>query len=567
MDGSSSSQLRCADAIVDTLEAVGVEVVTGIPGGAIAAMYDALVGRTRIRAVHVRHEAAAGFMAVGQHTARPSALPCVLVTSGPGITNALTGLAAAMSERTPMLVIAGEVPRSRFGHGALQEGSPAELDVLSMVRSVTVSREELSLPAQAAHKIALGAARARALRGPVFFTLPLDVSVSTVAPSSSVVAPAPVPAIDPHALDAALLELRRASNPLLLVGSGARGAAASIRRLARHLDIPVISTPRAKGILPWDDPHYVGIFGYGGHASTNQWLSQYRPDVTLALGCGFTEPSTNSWSPLLVPSRALIRVDLDPSTFGRNYSVEIPVVADCQRFVDALVDRLAPVERNARTWTGVQVLDAAACESDATPLRPERALSVLQQSLDADTVYTADIGEHLLFAIHYLRADRPGQFLASTNFGTMGSGIGAAVGHALADRSRRVVSVCGDFGFQMYGAELSTCVQEQLPVTFAVMNDARMRMVEAGTTRVYGRSLPMSGPPVDFAAVARAHGAKGYVIETVEQLRAALADLRSAGVAGGPAVLDLRIDPTARFAVNARVRELSNFSARSSNES
>jgi acetolactate synthase-1/2/3 large subunit len=556
MDGSGRSQRRCADAIIDTLESVGVDVITGIPGGAISATYDALVGRSAIRAVHVRHESAAGFMAIGQHKARPGALPCVFVTSGPGVTNLMTGLAAAHGERTPMLVIAGEVPRSRFGRGALQEGSAAMLDVLSMVRSVTVSREELSLPGAVAHRIALGAERARAQRGPVFFTLPLDVAVATVQSTSTLARSTSEPALDEHALLAAVAELRRASNPLILVGAGARGASALVRKLSRHLGAPVISSPRAKGVLRADDPYYLGVFGYGGHTSASTWLAEHRPDVTLALGCGFSEPSTNSWSPALTPSRSLIQVDVDPSNMGRNYAVDVPVLADCSRFIEALLARV-PAGPSRADLTGMRLLDADECQRDRSPLRPERVLTVLQSELPRGTVFTSDIGEHLLFAIHYLRCDDPSEFWASTALGTMGSGIGAAEGHALADRSRRVVSICGDFGFQMYGGELSTCVQEQLPVTFVVMNDSRMRMVEAGVQRIYGRGVSMLGPRVDFAAIAEAHGAKGYRVETVDELRAALRAPTT-----GPVVLDVCIDRTAAFAINGRVKEISNFTAK-----
>jgi len=184
-------------------------------------------------------------------------------------------------------------------------------------------------------------------------------------------------------------------------------------------------------------------------------------------------------------------------------------------------------------------------------------LAVLQSELPDDTVYTADIGEHLLFAIHYLKITQPDQFIASLSLGSMGSGIGAAIGAKLAAPHRRVVSICGDYGFQMYGMELATCVQERLDVTFVVMNDARMRMVEAGVERIYGRGSAMDGPLVDFAALARAHGATGYVARTVEELRSAL---RNASTIG-PTVIDVRIDRASTFPANARVQEISNFTA------
>jgi acetolactate synthase-1/2/3 large subunit len=184
-------------------------------------------------------------------------------------------------------------------------------------------------------------------------------------------------------------------------------------------------------------------------------------------------------------------------------------------------------------------------------------LTVLQEEVPKDTVYTADIGEHLLFALHYLQPSLADQFITSISLGSMGSGIGAAVGAKLAAPERPVISISGDFGFQMYGMELATCVQEHLGVVFLIMNDQRMRMVEAGGDRIYGRFVPLSGPPLDFAALARAHGALGFAVHTVAELRTALRSLTP----NKPAVIDVRIDPCSAFPVNARVQEMSNFAA------
>ena len=183
---------------------------------------------------------------------------------------------------------------------------------------------------------------------------------------------------------------------------------------------------------------------------------------------------------------------------------------------------------------------------------------MIQSGMPYDTVFTADIGEHLLFALHGLRVSRPDGLIASLALGSMGSGIGAAIGARLASPDRPVVSICGDYGFQMYGAELSTCVQERASVVFAIMNDARMRMVEAGVQRNYGRTMAMDGPRIDFAALARAHGARGCTVDTLDDLRSAIETRPT----DGPMVLDIRIDPDARFPANARAQEISNFPAR-----
>lgn len=549
---------RCVDHLVDALVRSGVDTVYGVPGGAISPVYDALVDRPGIRVVHVRHETSALFMAIGHTRMQPDALPCVLFTSGPGVTNAVTGLAAALGEGAPVVALGGEVPRAKFGRRALQEGSSDAIDVVSIVRSVTRSASCITIPGHAAFQVTAAAHEARARRGPVFLSLPLDVAVAPASRTVFARAIRTPPRPEPAALDAAAAALRDARDPLLLVGSGARGAAPAVRALAARLRIPVVTSPKAKGIVPEGAPYCLGVFGYGGHPSALEWLERHPPDVVLSLGCGLNEPSTNSWSPLLQASRTMIQVDLDPSQFGRNYRTDLALEGDCAEVLEALAARLD----DAGPWqlpdTGIRYLEPEVAREDRAPLAPARVLTVLQEELPADTVYTADIGEHLLFALHYLRASRPDQFIASLALGSMGSGIGAAIGAKLAAPQRPVVAVCGDYGFQMYGMELATCVQERVAVVFVVMNDARMRMVEAGIARNYGRAMPMDGPLIDFAALARAHGAHGFVVETIDDLRRAIEGRSEEG----PTVIDVRIDPTARFPMNARVQEISNFTAR-----
>jgi acetolactate synthase-1/2/3 large subunit len=530
--------------------------VYGVPGGAISPIYDALVDEQAIRVVHVRHETNALFMAIGHTRMQPGSLPCVLVTSGPGVTNTVTGLAAAIGEGVPVMVLGGEVPRSRFGRRALQEGSPDGIDVVSLVRTVTRSASMVGLAAHAEVQVAAAADRARAMRGPVFLSLPLDVAVAPATGTAFLRRALPPLAPDPTAIAAAAIALRNAERPLVLVGSGARGASRAVTQLAERLRIPVVTSPKAKGVVPDSSPMCLGVFGYAGHPSASEHLQACPPDVVLALGCGFSEPSTNSWSPALQATKTMIQVDLDPSQLGRNYRADLAIQAECELAVEAIDAALGDRGAWATPDLAVTYYEPEAARSDRLPLSPARVVTVLQEEVPEDTIFTADIGEHLLFAIHYLRATHPDQLVASLSFGSMGSGIGAAIGAKLVAPERRVVALCGDYGFQMYGMELATCVQEGLDVVFVVMNDSRMRMVEAGMKRIYRRTMAMDGPPVDFAAIARAHGAAGYVAHDATELRRAVRQAR------GPVVIDVRIDPEASFPVNARAQEISNWSAR-----
>ncbi|HWL88207.1 MAG TPA: thiamine pyrophosphate-binding protein [Polyangiaceae bacterium] len=553
----SARKIRCADRLVDVLEGAGVDTVYGVPGGTISPIYDALIDHPNIRVVHARHETSAMFMTIGHTRVRPNSLPCVLLTSGPGVTNSVTGLAAVLGEGVPVIVIGGEVPKAKFGHRALQEGSSETIDVVNIVRTVTRSAASISIPGHAAYQLANAIEHARTERGPVFLSLPLDVAMAAVPPIRFARPRTERSRIDEAVLIEVSRILRHAKRPLFLVGAGARGAAYEIRAMAERLRIPVITSPKAKGIVPETAPYCLGVFGYGGHPSTTEYLQQSPPDVVLALGCGLTEPSTNSWSKLLQASHTMIQVDLDPSQFGRNYRTDLAVHGDVTELVRDLRVRL----RDRAPWEGslgrVRYLQEETLEQDRIPLHPARVLRVLQEEMPPTTAYTSDIGEHLLFAIHYLQLSYPDQFVASYGLGSMGSGIGAAIGAKFAAPDRYVVAICGDYGFQMYGMDLAMCVQEGVGVTFLVMNDDRMRMVEAGIDRIYGRGLPMHGPRVNFAELARAHGARGFVAGDVSQLRAALRRVRP----DVPTVIDVRIDPASTFPVNSRVEEISNFAS------
>src|ERR1700687_2877644 len=257
---------RVADVIVQTLVELGVDTFYGIPGGAIASVYDALMDQESVTVINTRHETAAVFMAMG-HSRVSGKLPCVLMTSGPGITNGLTGIAAAHADGVPLIVIGGEVPKKNFGRGALQEGSKYQLDVLAMVRSVTKFSAEVSNPRAAATLVRKAGATARYGRqGPVFLSLPLDVASERVPSIRSSPQVSTNFDVDEDVLTQAAEALQKAERGLILVGSGTRHPEAIrwVGTLAATLQMPVATTPKAKGLFPESDPLSLGIFGFRG---------------------------------------------------------------------------------------------------------------------------------------------------------------------------------------------------------------------------------------------------------------------------------------------------------------
>ncbi len=552
------ARTRVADAIVQTLLELNVDSFYGIPGGAIASLYDALLDYPQVRLINTRHETSAAFMAMG-HSRVGDSLPCVLMTSGPGITNVITGLAAAYAEGIPLIAIGGEVPKKNFGRGALQEGSRYQLDVLGMVRSVTKYAAEITNPRAATTVVRKAVATALSgKQGPVFLSLPLDVANEKISPVRMSTQVSTRFEVDDEMMDGAAEALQQAGRGLIVVGSGARHpeAVRLIGALASTLQLPVVTTPKAKGLFPENDPLSLGVFGLGGHPSATDYLEQ-GIDTVLCVGCGLGETGTNSWSPLLQASRAFIQIDIDAAQIGKNYTVDHGLVGPAHVLLRGLVSRVHRRVVPAASY-GIRHHPLTGPAESSEGLNPPVVLQTLQQLLPKETIFVSDIGEHTVHALHYLRVDAPDGFMAHTGLGSMGSGIGSAIGARHARPDRPVVAVCGDYGFQMHGMELATCVHHGIGTVFAVFNDRRMRMVEAGQSKVFGRSGMMHSHRVDFASLARSVGAVGYSIRTLEDLRRLPADLGQGDV---PVVLDIEINPRAVFPVNGRVAQIRHFSA------
>ncbi len=548
---------RVADVMVQTLQELGVDTFYGVPGGAISQFYDALLDQPRVRVINTRHETGAAFMAMG-HSKVGGSLPCVLMTSGPGITNALTGLASANADGVPLIAIGGEVPKRNFGRGALQEGSRHHLDILGMVRSVTKFAAEVSNPRAAAAVVRKAIATARSGRqGPVFLSLPLDVAGERVLATRASSSVATQFEIDHETMARAAYALQHSSRGLILCGSGARHPEAVrwIGTLAASLQIPVATTPRAKGVFPESDPLSLGVFGFGGHSAATRYL-EAGIDTLLCVGCGLGETGTNSWSPILQPSKAFIQIDIDVGQIGKNYHVDYGLVGPSHTVLRELVSRVERRSTPRPLTEPISYLEGEQRTDDSVPLKSPRVIAGLQQLMPANTIYVSDIGEHTIYALHHLKIDQPDGFQVSTGLGSMGSGIGAAIGAKIARPKRPVVAICGDWGFQMSGNELATCVQEKVGVVFAIFNDSRMRMVEQGLTKIFGRSGVMHNDAIDFAAIAHAMGALGKVIRTADDLKS----INPAWLTGStPVVLDIRIDPTLTFPANGRVTQIKNF--------
>lgn len=528
---------RGADLLVSMLASAGVDVVFGLPGGAISPVHDALLDHS-IRVITTKHEAGAMFAAAGYaHTT--GKLGVVAVTSGPGALNAMTGLASAWCDSLPVLLLVGDVPRGAQGRGVLQDSSSHGLQIVEMSRHISKMAAEIASPSSLPHMLRRAIATALSGRkGPVVLTLPIDImtaQVSTPRVGGSITMGNMVAG---ETLDEIAELLLGADRPLILAGSGVRGhgAPARLRAVAERFSCPVVTTPKAKGVFPETHPLSLGVLGLGGHRSARRYLDS-GVDVVLAVGTSLGDMATDGFAPALQASRALIHVDIDARQVGKSYSPTHAVVASADELLGGLADRrleFSPLKRPLPTGVERHLI-ASSTKSDR--IAPHDAILELQRLLPPDTIYTVDSGEHFLYATHYLETAHPDAFVVMTGLGSMGQSIGAAIGAQLAHPGRSVAAIVGDGCFAMTAFEIATAVQEQLPIRVFVFNDERLGMVENGHKTVYGRRPRYSTGPLDICSIARGLGAVTMRVDGKNQFDPLMF------TAPGPVVIDVRIDP------------------------
>lgn len=557
---------------LEYLKAEGVQAVFGIPGGPATPLFDALYHEPGIRTIAPRHEAGAAFMALGYARATGRLGACVL-TTGPGATNAVTAVAAAKSDSVPMLVLTAQVSTSAFGKGSLQDSTESGVDTVSLLRPVTKMSAMLSNPAAAGGLLrqALRAAMS-GRRGPVHLSLPTDLMRRGVQPETQ--RPEQYRAFthlfDREAVKECAERLLAAKRPAILAGHGVSlgQAQPELLELAELLRIPVATTPKGKGAFPETHPLALRVFGMASSPWAERWLLSEDVDLVLVLGSSLHENSTQGWDPRLARGRAFIQQDVDPMMLGRNFPLTLGMVGDVKTTLRELIFQLRRLLARGEHYVRADprplaafkaehapVLDPAAMESDAAPIKPQRLMAELDRALPADSLVFLDVGNNTLWGTHYLTATGRNAFAHNWGeFAAMGYGVAGAVGAKLGAPGRTVVSIVGDGGFAMAGMEVSTAVTEHVPVVWIVLNDARLNAVHHGQTLQYaGRTIGTEFRRIDVAGVAAALGAWTRRVSEPAQLAAAIEE---AAACGRAAVLDVRIDADEMSPLKSRVKTL-----------
>ncbi len=536
-------------ALVQMLSRLGVQEAFGVSGGAMAALWDAL-SSSPLGVYHFRHETGAAFAAIEACFA--SGRPTVLfTTTGPGLTNALTGIVAAREERARVIVVSAYTSASSRGRFAIQETSRGTLPP-SLYESgrpfhfATVVDDPTQLAA-VERELATGLHR----RSGFVAHLALDTEAQRAPAAQPQILSLAVPMsaeTPPLAQVAACIDALSDGPFAIWVGYGARDAAAEVATLARCTQAPVMCSPRGKGIFPEDDPLFVGVTGLAGHASVMRYLEEFKPRRLLVLGSRLGEP-TSFWDRRFITPEGFVHVDVDPEVPGVAFGAAptLAVVGDVGATLRAVLADLQPSSGDAMPELPHPRIDRIERRSDG-PVRPEALMDALQDWVvdRSDATVLSESGNSFLWTTHRLRFSTPHRYRVSTGVGAMGHASAGVIGAALAS-GRRAVAVVGD-GALLMTNEINTAVKFDAPVVWVVLNDGRYGMCAQGMDAL-GLSADAEIPQVDFAAFARAQGARATRVDHEVQLDAALAE---AMAADGPFVVDVRIDPRCKAPASLR---------------
>ncbi|UJX40282.1 biosynthetic-type acetolactate synthase large subunit [Desulfovibrio sp. JY] len=528
-------ELTGAQILLESLRREDVEVVFGFPGGAVIDIYDQLPNYPLLQHVLARHEQGAIHAADGYARATGRVGVC-LVTSGPGATNAVTGIATAYMDSVPVVIITGQVPTPLIGNDAFQE-----VDIVGITRPCTkhnfLVKDVRDLPKVIKEAFYLAAT---GRPGPVLIDLPKDVQqakcVYNYPKQIKMRSYNPTYAPNPKQVAKVADVVRKAKKPIIYAGGGviASNASEDLTWLARTFNIPVTATLMALGCFPADDPLWLGMLGMHGTYAANMAIS--GADLILAVGSRFDDRVTGKLSEFAKNAK-IVHIDIDPTSIQKNVAAGIPVVADCKSFLMALRQTLeadvsdasaAPVRdtpwlARLASWKEEKPL---AYEQGTDVIKPQYVVEIISRLTKGEAIITTEVGQHQMWAAQFYQFTKPRSFISSGGLGTMGFGFPAAIGAQVAFPDRLVIDVAGDGSIQMCIQELATAVCYGLPVKIVILNNGYLGMVRQWQELFYAKNYCSTCLDVapDFVKLAEAYGAAGFRVSDPGQVESVLTE-------------------------------------------
>ena len=531
--------LSGGDILIRALRDANVKYIWGYPGGAALHIYDAIYRQEDVVHLLVRHEQAAVHAADG-FSRTTGEVGTALVTSGPGATNAITGIATAYMDSIPLVVISGQVPSTAIGHDAFQETDMVGVSRPIVKHSFLVTKTEDIAPSIAKAYFIAKSGRP----GPVVVDIPKDVT----APNKKVPYQFPKqvkmrsyqPVNRGHQgqIKRAIKTLTSSKRPIIYAGGGViiDNASEYLTQLARRVNAPVTNTLMGLGAFPGTDPQFLGMLGMHGTYEANS--AMHHADVVFAVGARFDDRVTNEIDKFC-PKATIIHIDIDPTSVSKNINADIPIVGRCSTVLKSMLDFIDSEKLNVDSDESVRWWDQINEWRDlhglytkpryepskSTVIKPQDVIKAVYDVTDGKAIVTSDVGQHQMFAAQYYLFDKPRKWINSGGLGTMGFGLPAAMGAMLAEPDSDVVCITGEGSIQMCIQELSTCAQHNLPVKIVNLNNSALGMVrqwqDMQYSGRYAQSLYEDSLP-DFVALSEAYGHLGVKITRYEDLHSEL---------------------------------------------
>ena len=546
---TAPATLSGAEIVIRALQDQGVDTVFGYPGGAVLPIYDALFQQDSITHVLVRHEQGAAHAAEG-YARSTGKVGVLLVTSGPGATNAITGLTDAMLDSIPVVCFTGQVPTHLIGTDAFQEA-----DTVGITRHCTKHNylvKDVNDLARVIHEAFHVARSGRP--GPVVIDLPKDVQFASgtyQSPENLTTAYNPPTRPDRALVEHAVAMMASAERPIFYTGGGVINAGTRASQLltefVRMTGFPCTSTLMGLGAFPMSDPQFLGMLGMHGTYESN--MAMHDCDVMINIGARFDDRVTGKLSGFS-PASKKIHVDIDPSSINKNVAVDLPIIGDAATVLEMMIHiwrERGLTKRPVESWWNQiaewRKRDCLKYKQDGAIIKPQYALERLRElTKNHDTYITTEVGQHQMWAAQYLRFDAPNRWMTSGGLGTMGYGLPAAIGVQMAHRDSLVVDVAGEASILMNIQEMSTAVQYRLPVKIFILNNQWMGMVRQWQEMLHGGRYSQSYTEAlpDFVKLAEAFGGVGLRAETPADVDRVIAEMLK--VTDRPTIIDVRVD-------------------------